>query len=393
MRRLVLFLALKHVRRRALQSGLTVAGVAVGVAVLIIALSLTNGFIDELIDSTLQATPHLTLRAYDGQPFPADPEFLATLQGEPDVVAAAPFLTGQALIARRANRSLGITGRSGYTQIVGIDPELEPEVLELPALREAAPTLARGDGIVLGATLAARQLGVYEGDEVFLRDIEGRSATLRVAGVFRVGNELIDSLASYMSIPALQDFLRAEGEISGYHVRVDDPERAGAIGLALGGRYGLQPVSWEGLFSSLVSQLRMQKALISAVVFLIVLVAAMGIANILVLTVAEKTEEIAILRALGASERQVLAVFTVEGLLLGAVGTLAGAALGLGACAWFAFKPFPLPGDLYFISQLPVEVRAFDVVWVCAVSLGTSVVAGLIPARRASGLEPVRVLR
>lgn len=392
MQRLVPYLAWRHVRSRGLQSGLTVAGVAVGVAVLLIALSLTNGFIDELIRSTLKATPMVSLQSYvAGDTLPNDIEVRAALGKRPQVTAVAPYLSTQALIARRASASLGVSGRQGYTQIVGIDPALETSVLELPVLAEQADALAR-HGIVLGASLA-QQLGVLKGDEVVLRDITGQTARLTVAGTFRVGNELIDSVASYMALPDLQNYMQVGDRISGYHLRILDPQRAQAVGVELGDAFGLRPISWESLFASLISQLDLQKAVIGVVVFLIVLVAAMGIANILVLSVAEKTEEIAIIRALGATERQVLAVFTLEGFLLGAAGTLLGALLGLAVSAYFRVQPYPLPGDLYFITQLPVETQPGDVLWVCALSLGISVLAGLFPARRAARLDPVKVLR
>ena len=393
MRQFELFLALRHVRRRPLQSILTVAGVAVGVMVLIAALSLTNGFIDELIDSTLLATPHVTLQTFDGTLMADDPELLTRLQEHGEVEVAAPFLTAQALIARRADATRGISGRSGYTQLLGIDVELQQEVLDLPELRTAADAIALGQGIVLGESLALRQLGVFPGDEVFVRDISGRSRSFEVADTFWVGNELIDSVSSYLSVPALQEFLREEGNISGYHVRVADPQQAERIGMELGMSLGLLSTSWERLFSSLIEQLRLQRAVISAVVFLIVLVAAMGIANILVLTVSEKTEEIAVLRALGASQGQVLRVFTLEGLLLGGGGTLLGALLGIAVSLYFRYQPFPLPGDLYFITRLPVTLQPWDVIWVCGLSLVTSVVAGLIPARRAGALRPTEILR
>lgn len=393
MRRLVLFLALRHIRRRPLQSALTVAGVGVGVMVLITALALTNGFIDELVDSTLQATPHVTLQSYDGSLIEDDRELLSELERHPEVEAAAPFLSSQALIARRADRTLGISGRHGYTQILGIDVELEQEVLDLPELRSAAESLSAGDGIVLGESLALRQLGVYPGDEVFIRDIDGSSAAFDVADTFLVGNELIDSVTSYLSIPRLQDFMGAEGMLSGFHIRVQDPQQASRVGMELSERYGMLATSWESLFSTLLEQLRLQKAVISAVVFLIVLVAAMGIANILILTVSEKTEEIGVLRALGASEKQVLSVFTLEGLLLGGGGTLLGALLGLGVSLYFRYQPYPLPGDLYFITRLPVELQAWDLIWVCGLSLLTSIVAGLLPARRAANLRPTEILR
>ena len=119
----------------------------------------------------------------------------------------------------------------------------------------------------------------------------------------------------------------------------------------------------------------------------------MGIANVLVLAVAEKTGEIAVLRTLGASARQVVAIFTLEGAILGGLGTVLGAVLGVAVATYFRIQPYPLPGDLYFITQLPVQVQAFDVVWVCAVSFGTSVLASLVPARRAASLRPAEVLR
>lgn len=387
------YLAWRHVRRRGLQSVLTVLGVAVGVMVLITALSLTNGFVDELIKSTLKATPMLALESYvPGQTLPHDPGVQRALAGRRSVTAVAPYLSTQALIARRANATLGLTARQGYTQIIGIEPGLETKVLDLPVLSHEAAALDRKDGIVLGASLA-QQLGVIPGDKVMLRDITGQTAELTVAGTFRVGNELIDGLASYMSLQNLQKYMGVGDRISGYHLRLTDPQRAAEIGVELGNAFGLRPVSWDSLFASLISQLRLQKAVIAVVVFLIVLVAAMGIANILVLTVSEKTEEIAILRALGASERQVLAVFTLEGLLLGAAGTLLGALLGLGVSTYFRLQPFPLPGNLYFITELPVRLEWTDVLWVCALSIGTSVLAGLFPARRAANLDPVEVLR
>lgn len=387
-----LYLALAHVRRRGLQTTLTVGGVAVGVAVLITALSLTNGFIDELLSSTLRATPHVTLRTYeaDGRTTARD-DVAARLAAHPEVVAVAPFLAVEALIARRADATLGVTGRQGYTQLLGVDPAAETAVLDLPTLAEAGEDLAAG-GLVLGGSLGL-SLGVLDGDEVLVQDIDGNRTRFEVASSFRVGNELIDGVASYASLATVQRMLDAPGAISGYHLRLTDPSRAGEVGRALAADVGMRAIPWSSLFGGLVTQLRLQKAVISVVVFLIVLVAAMGIANVLVLTVAEKTKEIAALRALGARERDVLATFTLEGLLLGGGGTLLGVALGLAVSTYFRVQPFPLPGDLYFITRLPVEVAAFDVAWVAALSLVTSAVAGLLPARRAARLDPSSVLR
>ena len=163
MRRFTFFLAYRHVRRRALQSVVTIVGVAVGVMVLITALSLTNGFIAELVRSTLQATPHVSLSALPGKTLPGDDSLLQTLAEQPGVVAVAPYLTTQALIFRRADATTDTAATTnGYTQLFGIDPDLERAVLpDLPQLG----TLGDGE-IVLGRSLAYLQLGVYPGEEV-----------------------------------------------------------------------------------------------------------------------------------------------------------------------------------------------------------------------------------
>lgn len=373
---------------------LTVLGVAVGVMVLVTALSLTNGFIAELVRSTLKATPHITLSAMAGQSFAEDEAILQKLQDHPEVIAVSPYLQTQALIFRRANAALGLRATQGYTQLIGIDPEREPKVLaDLPELAQQARLLSSEEAIVIGRSLGLRQLGVIPGDEVFILNAEQKRQRFVVADTFRVGNELIDSLISYTSIPVLQRYLGTEGEINGYHIRIKNPDSASRIGQQLASQTGLLAYSWQALFSGLIEQLKLQKALIAVVVFLIVLVAAMGIANILILTVAEKTTEIAILKAMGASQRQIISTFTLEGFLLGGTGTVLGAFLGFAISLYFKLKPFPLPGDLYFITALPVAMQAFDFIWVCALSLATSIIAGIIPARRAARLNPVDILR
>src|SRR5690606_2846042 len=122
-----------------------------------------------------------------------EPELPASLLEQPQVTAVAPFLSGQALIARRASSTLGITARQGFTQMLGIDPELQARVLDLDVLRVQSGAIAESGGIVLGASLA-QQLGVMVGDKVMIREISGATATLTVVGTFRVGNELIDAV-------------------------------------------------------------------------------------------------------------------------------------------------------------------------------------------------------
>lgn len=386
------FLAFRHIRRRPLQSILTILGVAVGVMVLITVLSFFNGFIDELISSTLKATPHITLNSYTNRQIPYDEVVLRDLLEHPQVEAASPFLETQGLIARRANKELGISGRRSFVQIIGLDPEQGKDIFDLRVLQEQKEVLQSSNSIVLGATLALN-LGAFEGDKVLVADIDRSRRSYNVVGTFRVGNELIDSVVAYVSISNLQNYLKAEDKISGYHVRLKNPGQASKVATELANISGLNAISWQNLFSLLIEQLRLQKYLMAVVISLIVIVAAMGIANILILTVAEKTEEIAILRALGTSQRRIVALFTLEGIILGGGGTLLGTFLALGLGFYFTLQPFPLPGSLNYITQLPVNFQASDFILVCSFSLVVSIISGTLPAKRASGLKPAEVLR
>lgn len=386
------FLAFRHIRRRPLQSILTILGVAVGVMALVTALSLTNGFIDELISSTLKATPHVTLVPFDGNPMEFDEGQQGAIAFREDVKAASPFLNIQALIARRANAKLGIGGRKGFVQLNGIDPDIVTEIYDLDVLQEQNEALRGGESIILGSSLA-RSLNVFAGDEIIVSDIDNNRKTYTVAGTFRVGNEIIDGVGAFVSLASLQELIEVENEISGYHVQLHNADNANDVAATLSREQGLFANSWQNLFGSLITQLRLQKILIAIVIYLIIIVAAMGIANILVLTVAEKTQEIGILRALGTSRNSIMRIFMLEGFILGGTGTLLGILLGLGLSLYFKYQPYPLPGDIYLITQLPVQLQIRDFLWVSVLSLVISIIAGLLPARRASGLEPAEILR
>lgn len=389
---LVIFLALRHIRRRLLQSILTMLGVMIGVAALIIALSLTNGFVDELISSTLKATPHITLNSFDASPLPYDAALQADLAALPEVTTVTPFFEVQALMARRADSSRNISGRQSGVQIIGLEPQGAQDIFDLAVLQEQQAALEQGTSIILGASLA-QTLGVIVGDKVFVRTLNGKSEYFEVVGTFRVNNELIDSVVAYTNLRTVQAFLHADDAITGFYLRTKNPQQASTLSNEAMRRSGLVATSWDKLFGLLIEQLQLQKALIAVVIFLIVLVAASGIANILVLTVSEKTEEIAILRALGASRAAIIQLFTLEALILGGGGTLLGMILGLLAALYLKFQPIALPGSLYFITRLPMELQWLDLFWVCTISLLISVVAGVLPARRASSLDPAQILR
>ncbi|GGL75566.1 ABC transporter permease [Deinococcus aerolatus] len=379
-------LARAHLSRRRTQNVLTILGIAVGVMALIAALSLTNGFTRALVDATLRASPHLSLNAFS--PAGRDPEMERAIRADSRVAAFTPFVADKGLLTRPA----GLGNRAGvdFATLFGVTPQAA-QVLQLPpGQNELLSTLGPGE-ILLGSALA-RSIGGFTGDEVRLLNSTQRRGSFTVKGLFTTGNYLIDSAYAFTSLDTLQK-LQATANITGYQLRLNDPGLAPAVGLDLTRTRAYSPLPWQSIYGTLLDQLALQKKVIGFVVFLIVIVAAFGIANVLTLAVFEKTQEIAILRAIGATRGLITRIFLLEGLVLGLGGLLVGNLLGLGISAYFTVRPFQIPGDLYFITSLPVEVRWTDLLGVNAVGLVTTLLAALIPARRAASIEPARIIR
>ncbi|WP_337844869.1 FtsX-like permease family protein [Thermus sp.] len=370
--RFALFLALAHIRRRPLQSGLALLGVGVGVAVLLLALSLTNGFVDGLVRATLKAYPHLVL-------FSLTPE-LPPLPPHPEAVAQAPFAATKALLTRPAEpgRGPGVD----FATLVGLGEGGEALYPELGLKLEPG-------GIYLGSALM-QSLGALPGDRVYALSARQERVELRVLGSFRTGNYLIDSAYAFADLGSVEALsgLKAQG----YQVRLRDPWRAKAVGAEMAGTR-FYPQAWQDTQRTLLEQLALQKRVLGLLVYLIVAVAALGVANLLVLKVVEKTPEIALLRAMGASRATVGLVFALEGVLLGLGGVLLGNGLGYLLGLYLAQRPLDLPGELYFLTHLPVKMEGRDFLLVSAASLGAVLLSSLLPLLRALRVQPGVVLR
>ncbi|GGN06735.1 ABC transporter permease [Thermus composti] len=370
--RFALFLAWAHLRRRPLQSGLALSGVGVGVAVLLVALSLTNGFVDGLVRATLKAYPHLVLFSLEDK--------LPPLPDHPEVVAKAPFAATKALLTRPAEggRGPGVD----FATLVGLGEGGEALYPELGL------SLAPG-GIYLGSALM-HALGAFVGDKLYALSATQERVELRVLGSFRTGNYLLDSGYAFVDLGTVERLsgLRAQG----YQVRLKDPWRAKEVGEALAGT-SFFPQAWQDTQRTLLEQLALQKEVLGILIFLIVAVAALGVANLLVLKVVEKTPEIALLRAMGASRLTVGLVFALEGVILGVGGVALGNLLGYLLCLYLAQRPLTLPGELYFLTHLPVAMRLGDFLWVSGASLLAVLLASLLPLSRAFRVKPGVVLR
>ena len=386
-------------------SGVSMLGIALGVAALIIVLSVMNGFQKEVRERMLSVVSHIEVLAPGGAALVDLPAALQQLRSHPQVVGAAPFVAAQTLLARGETMK-GVVLR-------GIDPALEGEVTDLAAahpevLAQLQPGAFR---VVLGLELA-RQLGVRVGDVVTLVAPSGqvtpagvlpRLKQMTVAGLFHSGHYEYDAALALMHVEDAQRLLRLEGP-TGVRLKLHDLHQAPAVARELAHTLTEHLVlrDWTQQNKTWYAAVQLEKRMMFIILTLIVAVAAFNLVSTLVMTVQDKRADIAILRTLGASPRSIMAVFVVQGALVGVVGTLAGLLLGL-AVAWNIDVIVPaierllhtsfLPQDIYLISHMPSDPQAGDIVPIALISLVLAFVATVYPSWRASRVNPAQALR
>ena len=378
---------------------ISTVGVAVGVAAVVIALAVMTGLQQELRDRILGSNPHVYVSRVGGiDDYRAE---VGRLREMPNVVGAAPAVLGQGLIS---------AGRGANpVEIKGVDPALEPTVTDVRRAMQSGSLDAlvnRGDaipGIVLGQDLAAA-LGVGVGDSVQVLTLEGVLTPMgnrplyrrrQVVGIFKLGLYEFDSTFAFV---LLQDAMRLfdKPQPDFIQLRVDDVYRAPQVAAAVKERLGIQywTEDWTVKNRPLFSALTLEKIAVSLAVGLIVLVAALNIVATLILLVMEKHRDVAILKTMGASARSVTAIFMVQGLLIGLVGTSVGGALGYALSYVFdRYQIIRIPIDVYQVSHLPFTVVPRDFALVIAAAVIICFVATIYPSRQASRLDPAQALR
>ena len=387
-------------------SGVSMLGIALGVAALIIVLSVMNGFQKEVRDRMLGVLSHIEVFEAGGQAIPDLPKVLSTIEARPEVLGAAPFVGAQALIARGEDMK-GVLVR-------GIDPALEPKVTDLAAdLSDTVlPRLKAGEfGIVLGGELA-RGLGVVAGDTVTLIAPSGqvtpagvvpRVRSMTVVGTFDSGHYEYDSALAMLHQDDAARIFRVEGP-TGVRVKIRDLHAAREVAVKMAAELppGLLVRDWTRQNRTWFAAVQLEKRMMFIILTLIVAVAAFNLVSTLVMTVTDKRADIAILRTLGASPRSIMGIFVVQGAAVGVIGTGLGLLLGLGV-AFNIDTIVPalerllgasfLPQDIYLISRMPSDPQQGDIVPVAVISLVLAFLATLYPSWRASRVNPAEALR
>ena len=387
-------------------SGVSMLGIALGVAALIIVLSVMNGFQKEVRDRMLSVVSHIEIFSRDGQALQDIDAIMADARKNPEVIGAAPFINTQALIARGEDMKGAI--------VRGIDPALDPEVTDTGGIAKDGPfdKLVPGEfGIVLGIELA-RSMFVQPGDQVTLvapggqvtpAGVVPRLKQFTVVGVFDSGHYEYDSALAMVHEKDAAKVFRLEGP-TGIRLKLKDlheaREVADQLAVTLPGQFLIR--DWTRQNKTWFAAVQVEKRMMFIILTLIVAVAAFNLVSTLVMTVTDKRADIAILRTLGSSPRSIMAIFVVQGAMVGVIGTVGGLLLGLGiAYNIDVIVPFLeqlfhasfLPKDIYLISKMPSDPQQSDIMPIAIISLILAFLATLYPSWRASRVNPAEALR
>lgn len=398
------FVALRYLtRRKGLFAIITtligVAGVSVGVAALITTLSVMNGFQSDIKEKVIGAQSHILV--FGRMAADTYPQYIKKIEQIPLVEAAAPHIYGQAI--------LSYDGQSVGLVVRGLDPEKEKYINNLndsltegsftPDWDEDAPA-----PLVLGTELAY-SLGAQVGDDVVLISPQSISTSagmfpkmkkFRVSGLLRTGYYEFDNTIAYTTLPHASDFLGLKGGVTGVAVKLHNlnqaDQAAEQIRQAIG--YGYAVRTFAQLNSTLYAALKLEKAVMFIILFLIIIVASLNIAGNLILLGTEKLRDIGLMRAMGASPKMIRKVFMWEAMAIATLGIFLGIALACLLCWIIAtFNIVELPGDIYYLTKVPVRMEWTDILAVVGGSYLICFFAGLYPAAKASRVNPTDAIR
>jgi len=401
-----IFIAFRYLKSKKKHKGVSVntaisiGGVAVGVMALLVVLSVMSGFHQDLQKKILGANAHIIIRDYKGA-LTDTARITENLASNQEVLSHAPFVIGQVMVSFN-NRAHGV-------YIRGIEPEIEAKTTEiLSHIKQGDFRRLSEDkeipGIIIGKELASN-LGVLLNDMLNVVSPVGEIGPMgmlpkvkqfRVVGIFEIGMFEYDANLVLTAMKPAQEFFGFKDSISGIELRLKDiykaPEVKKQLQESLGLRYLV--LDWMQMNKNLFSALKLEKFAMFVILVLIILVASFNIISNLIMNVIEKSREIAILKAIGATNKSIMTIFMLQGLFIGLIGTCTGMTGGyLLGVILNKYQIIKLPADVYYLSHLPVKMSLFDFVTVSLSAIIISFVATLYPAWQAAKLNPVEPLR
>jgi lipoprotein-releasing system permease protein len=400
----------------------------IGVAALVIVMSVMNGFESEVRDRIIGQDAHLKVTLFHEEPMKDWRQVMDKLSELPHVEGVSPYIDGKGMLRRGRSiegsiikgideKTVGMVGelpekiiagglflkprpKSNSSFIDSVSEKWQADSGIKPASKSKGKPLA---GIILGRQISFR-LGVTIGDTLIAVSPLGMTSMLStpsmakflVTGVFETGIYEYDDAYSFISIESAQELFELGSAVSGIEMKLDKLENAvklqGIIEDELG--YPYFPRTWFDMHKTLFTWMRLEKWLYLILLSLIIMVAAFNIVSSQIMMVLEKRREIGIMKAIGATREGIMRIFLYEGIIIGTVGTAAGILLGYIVCwAQQTYKFFSLPGDVYLLTYFPVRMQLFDFIIIAVVSMFLTILATIYPARQAGSLDPVDAIR
>jgi len=390
--RFELFVAWRYLvaRRRekfvSLVGFISVLGVAVGVAALIVVLSVMAGFDNELKDKIIGINPHVLIENTGGMSS-IDP-VIDSLKSEPNVLNVSPYINGQALLRTR-ELTIGVMLR-------GIDCAAEKNITKIEKYLVEGNLPLDSREIVVGRELASI-MHLNLGDKVsVVSPFDGKNYDFKVSGMFACGMYDYDSSFAFIGLEDAQQVFVMPDSISGVGLSLKDPYKADQFASQLRNElnYMYAIRTWTDLNRNFFSALKLEKITMFIILTLIVVVACFNISSTLIMMVLEKTKDIGVLKSIGATNGMIRFMFTLEGLIIGLVGTIMGLVGGFSLCRLIQKYQFvQLPKEIYYIDHLPVRIQTSDIIFISSAAILISLLATVYPAWQASRLDPVEALR
>ncbi|MEO0234228.1 MAG: lipoprotein-releasing ABC transporter permease subunit [candidate division WOR-3 bacterium] len=397
------FIALKHLfgARKTffgyIVTAIAIGGVFIGVAALIVVLSVMNGFQKDVKERIIDVNSHIIVLKYFNEPIENYKEIKDSLKVFDDIVSITPFIYSKGLI-QFENWTNGIIIR-GFCLEDSVTYKIFKKHLKFGRFPE------KDDELILGVDLA-EELRVHTGDVVRIATPFGSTETFgslipkisefTITGIFDAGMYQYNAELVYIPLKKASEIFGLKGKVTGLELRIKDiynaPKVAKKIEKKLG--YPYRTNNWIDLNGSLFAALALEKKIMFLLLLLVVIVAAFNIITTLIMVVMEKTTEIGVLKTLGLSEKDILRIYIYQGLIINIIGTISGLILGLFLCFLLSkYKFIDLPGEVYLLDKLPVDVQFWDVIFVLILTSVVSLVSTLYPAYKASKMDPVKAIK
>ena len=367
---------------------ISILGIAIGVAALIVVIAVMSGFDQDLRDKIVGNYAHLTLMSFKTITNTEYEEILKKIVAQPHIKGISPYVQGQALI--KEDRRFFAVG------IKGIEPASEIQVTKIKQyLNSGSLDSLGGDGVIVGKELAL-SLGLRLNSQLTFYSPLGKPYNLKVAGIFHSGMYDYDLNLVFMHLKTAQEILGLTNQISAIAIKLDNLYLADKVrselSALLGFDYNLK--TWVEMNQNFFAALKLEKLTMFIILTLIILVASFNIASTLIVMVIEKTKDIGILKTIGMSSSGIRKIFTYEGLIIGSFGTILGTLGGMGLCAILKKYQFiKLPQDIYYLDRLPVAVAWSDIFLIILAAFSITLISTVYPAAKAAGLKPVEALR